>query len=75
MSLPEEILPASKGSNNEWQEVSALNSSSAVLVFRTTMAEVGRVLPIFLLTLIGFPPFAGLLVWSFPVTLRYYDRC
>lgn len=60
---------------HEFNPVSALNSSSAVLVFRTTMAEVGRVLPIFLLTLIGFPPFAGLLVWSFPVTLRYYDRC
>ena len=60
---------------HEFNPVSALNSSSAVLVFRTTMAEVGRVLPIFLLTLFGFPPFAGLLVWSFPVTLRYYDRC
>ena len=27
MPLPEEILPASKGSNNEWQEVSSGHST------------------------------------------------
>ena len=32
MPLPEEILPASKGSNNEWQEVSRGRSSEEVSV-------------------------------------------